>query len=332
MIKNIIVERPVSWINSDITGRYVGILYDHLLNIFKSYNINIEIIDIFYFGCNGLRYDRTPKFNNSDTLYFSYHTYGDIVNNLWRIKESYIPGFFSIDPKGYSGFSKLADMDKNYILKDIKLNIAKKFIYNIYKTIIKKNISKYNQNIFKNNYSIPNNSVFFPLQVQNDTVLDLMSFEFYNLLEHVCKNITYPIIIKIHPYSIDIDYLRKKILDLSLIYPNVILSEESVHQILPKCKCCMTINSGVGFEALLHNKPVITFGKSDYHTVTYNCDKKEMINNNLILNCIKNHNPNNTIKFLYYYLNDYCIYYNNINLLKTRIENILNNNELLFNC
>ena len=34
----------------------------------------------------------------------------------------------------------------------------------------------------------------------------------------------------------------------------------------------MVINSGTGFEALLHGKPVCTFGNCDYNAVTFNAD------------------------------------------------------------
>jgi hypothetical protein len=329
MIKKIILEKPVSWIKSETMGFCVGKLYENLFKILKSYNLNIEIIDIFYTGCGGPEYHRTPKFNYLDTLYISYHSYGLIVPNLLRIKENYLPGFFSIDPKGYSGFSEIADIDLNPKLDSIDFEIAKNFILNIINDIVKNNKSKYPQNNFNSNHNVLKNTIFFPLQVQDDSVLELTSFNFYDLLEYVCQNITFPIIIKIHPYANDIKNLKQKILDIIKINKNIILSDASVHQILPNCDCCMTINSGVGFEALLHNKPVITFGKSDYNTVTYNCYDKQQINDQLFYECLKNHDTVKTIKFLYYYLNTYCIYYDDFESLKNKIDNIIKtNNEL----
>ena len=71
MIENIILEKPVSWIESNVTGNYVNLFYNNLLQILKSYNLNIEIIDVFYAADGGLKYNRTPEFNNFNTLYIS---------------------------------------------------------------------------------------------------------------------------------------------------------------------------------------------------------------------------------------------------------------------
>lgn len=325
MIKNIILEKPVSWIESNTTGHYVNVFYNNLLQILKSYNLNIKIIDVFYAIDGGLKYNRTPEFDNSDTLYISYHTYGIIIKNLFRIKENYLPGFFSIDPKGYSGFSELADLDFDFLLKNINYTSAKIFIESIKNDLIKNNSSKYSQNKFTTN-NIPKNAIFFPLQVQNDTVMELTGFNFYDLIDSVCKNISYPIIIKPHPYSIDIEKLMNKLENISSKHKNIIISQASVHQILASCECCMTINSGVGFEALIHNKPTITFGKSDYAYVSYNCDNKKDINDTLINKCITNHNEEKNIKFLYYYLKNYCVYYTDTLALKNKIKNELLSN------
>ena len=46
---------------------------------------------------------------------------------------------------------------------------------------------------------------------------------------------------------------------------------------LDKCLGAVTINSGSGFEALLHLKPVITLGKVDYSIATKNCETAQDI-------------------------------------------------------
>jgi hypothetical protein len=43
----------------------------------------------------------------------------------------------------------------------------------------------------------------------------------------------------------------------------------NIHDLVSRSSAVFTINSGVGFESLFHDKPVITFGDSDYARVTY---------------------------------------------------------------
>lgn len=306
----ITIENPVDWFKDPPIAKYLKPFYKNLISSCKDHFKDIEFVDVFY--QKKMPYNRTPEFNFLDTIYISYHTYGDIVPNLFRIKESYLPGFFSIDPKGFSGFSKFSDENLDEQFKIINYTNAKNFVESIKNNLIKTNTSKYSQNEFVNSDIIPNNSIFFPLQIESDVVLKLSNFNFYDIIDTVCENISRPIIIKLHPLSIDNKILEKKIKDIVLKHKNVTITDLSIHQILPSCDCCITINSGVGFESLLHNKPTINFGKSDYCHVSYYCDTKEKINDNLINCCISNHNKENNTKFLYYYLNNYCFYYTDI--------------------
>jgi hypothetical protein len=62
------------------------------------------------------------------------------------------------------------------------------------------------------------------------------------------------------------------------IWPNVsIVDDVGIHQLFDKSQGAVTINSGAGFEALLHLKPVVTLGKVDYSVATFNCSDTEDI-------------------------------------------------------
>lgn len=72
--------------------------------------------------------------------------------------------------------------------------------------------------------------------------------------------------IKRHPRCQD-----EKLTKLLIQYQNnknIVFYDGSVHDAISQATTVYTINSGVGFESLLHLKPVITFGKSDYMCVT----------------------------------------------------------------
>jgi capsule polysaccharide modification protein KpsS len=49
----------------------------------------------------------------------------------------------------------------------------------------------------------------------------------------------------------------------------VLLANENVHSLISAAHAVIVINSGVGFESLIHGKPVITLGRCDYQWMTF---------------------------------------------------------------
>ncbi len=58
-------------------------------------------------------------------------------------------------------------------------------------------------------------------------------------------------------------------------YKNVVISEASIHDLITASEIIVSQNSAVGFEALLHKKPVITCALCDYHHATQVCKTPE---------------------------------------------------------
>lgn len=50
----------------------------------------------------------------------------------------------------------------------------------------------------------------------------------------------------------------------------------SIHALLSKCRVAVMVNSGVGFEAILHGKPVIAYGRSEYAQVINTSENKSL--------------------------------------------------------
>ena len=50
----------------------------------------------------------------------------------------------------------------------------------------------------------------------------------------------------------------------------------SVHDAIKGAKAIYTVNSGVGMEAILHEKPVVVFGQAEYDCVTERANLKNM--------------------------------------------------------
>ncbi|XQC06331.1 hypothetical protein ACOAJ8_04475 [Arcobacter cryaerophilus gv. pseudocryaerophilus] len=155
-------------------------------------------------------------------------------------------------------------------IKQIDIKQAEKDFLHYKAKYIDKNISKYKQADI-DDVLFPKEFVFIPLQVFTDSVMKMSYFEpmewFKKIVEFLSqKNIS--IVIKRHPRC----YLKEVEIELEKLknQKNITIYSGSIHQVISKSSAVYTINSGGGFEALFHLKPVVTFGEVDYQSATFN--------------------------------------------------------------
>lgn len=108
---------------------------------------------------------------------------------------------------------------------------------------------------------------YFPLHFPADSQLTLRARPFLSqdfLVETVARYLPYPhkLVVKEHPHARG--YMPSGSLWRIKKQPNVVLlhPDHNSHDIIQNAKAVVVINSTVGFEAILHKKPVITIGDS----------------------------------------------------------------------
>jgi hypothetical protein len=81
------------------------------------------------------------------------------------------------------------------------------------------------------------------------------------------------------------------------------LYKGSVHDAISRCEGVIVANSGVGFEALLHLKPVYSFARSEYMACTQQIESLDA------LSLVQPYKVDaiQIKKFLYYYLKRVCL-------------------------
>lgn len=88
--------------------------------------------------------------------------------------------------------------------------------------------------------------------------------------------------------------------------PHVTITELSINQLLPKAERVVVINSTVGFEALIHGRPTLTFGASEYGPLTtlirHVDDISEALTSPPWFDELK------TAQFLQYFFEQYCVH------------------------
>lgn len=110
--------------------------------------------------------------------------------------------------------------------------------------------------------------IFLPLQVPHDeSILYHSDVEMADVLKRLvawCNAKKVHLVVKGHPGNLAI---RDELKPLAA-GPHVRWVDGSIHDLMTHAAAVYTINSGVGFEALLHEKPVVTFGRVEYDAVT----------------------------------------------------------------
>ncbi|TKJ84595.1 hypothetical protein PkoCFBP13504_11785 [Pseudomonas koreensis] len=112
--------------------------------------------------------------------------------------------------------------------------------------------------------------IFFPLQVPSDQSIQLFSdLSELTILEALvtwAKENDVAVVIKPHPANMKSMKPFEKLVDNT----HVFYSQANVQDLISHAAAVYTINSGVGFEAILQVKPVVTFGRVEYDCVTFN--------------------------------------------------------------
>jgi hypothetical protein len=112
--------------------------------------------------------------------------------------------------------------------------------------------------------------IFFPIQVPTDQSIQLFSdvsvLDVVNALISWAAGAGIAIVLKTHPAN------RKSMIPFESLADgrNVFISDANIKDLIQHSAAVYTVNSGVGFEALLQLKPVITFGRVEYDCVTFN--------------------------------------------------------------
>jgi hypothetical protein len=261
--------------------------------------------------------------NSKNTIFMSYHTIGDSYSHIFRWKEGYLYNTITFDSTGYSGWNSLCSDNIHDFKIDVSPEKLQKHLENLQNKYIHNNLSKYQQN--RSNFEFPQKFIFFPLQTFNDTVVLHSYFDPFQLLHDIVeilhkKNI--PLVIKQHPRCHNYE-LQKLLLEYQK-QNKIILFDGSIHDAISRASTVYAINSGVGFESLLHLKPVVTFGKSDYMQVTKNINSFTELKKNPFYT-LSTKEKEDIKQFLYYYMHHKCLEINDkVNIKKTIHSFVIN--------
>jgi hypothetical protein len=199
---------------------------------------------------------------------------GDFFYMQMHLKELFV---LDINGWGVNHSKKISISD----LEGVDCGLAEAFVDEIKARLLSTGDSKHQQSpetIWSRYSTTPEDFILAPLQVPRDYVIKHHSpisvQEYILLLSRWAKNNRRHIAFKLHPYN-------SKDYKLIFILLKQVLANKYVHivggniqQLINKANAVVVINSGTGFEALIQNKPVGTFGDCDYKVATFHLDEE----------------------------------------------------------
>lgn len=199
---------------------------------------------------------------------FAYHTHGR-VHGRWHYKFGHFSDVMQFDPHGYAGFSLFSDRNQGAVVE-----ATKNFSDSEIETMLQPYRDRYIVGRFTWRKQQPpqdvrslrgRNTFFLPLQDPLDEVSSLAFLSAEQLVSALQENLHADdrVLVKEHP--LDATKRTKRVLSRIKSDPRFAIIDASIHDIFAACDGVITINSGVGFEALLYGLPVLAVGKSDYN-------------------------------------------------------------------
>lgn len=258
----------------------------------------------------------------------SHHTIGGHKHH-WHYKESAFPGYFMLDPGGFSGWSSLAAPSPTVVktITQKSSREAMEFTKAMQASRVAENASKYTQPKQARLPKFKGRYVFLPMQVVNDQTGNLAYVDGVTLartlIEHYAGSGT-KVVIKRHPLCKDPQVAR--FLKEATRNHHVIVSEASIHDLIAGAQCVFVVNSGVGLEALLHGKPVVCTGASEYALAATTAKSVDELKSILESGVLADRTTSD--RFIDYLFNDYFIEFGNKDKIRERVNDMIEKMEM----
>jgi hypothetical protein len=296
---NCIVEIPHLWFTNPHGGFIHRDLFCSLMTALAGLRVATRLVKLPYGA------DEAPRHVPQGGLYVSFHSYGEPMAGLLRLKESAVPGFYMVDTHGYSGWSSLHRDAAGHRAAMAQLDAAgsERWVGDLHQRLSAANRSKYAQGAAVVPLEAP--YVFMPLQKPNDRVIALFRVPYMDALDAAIKSAHagMRLVIKRHPLCTS-PRVAERLAALQG-HPFITLTDASIHGILPGASAVLLGNSGVGVEALMAQRPVASFADAEYTLVTHALNSPADIR--AVFHAPVPHDRANAARFVHHLLTACCV-------------------------
>jgi hypothetical protein len=208
----------------------------------------------------------------ADFRIYAHQTRRDVAGDLYY-KQMHLCNLFTMDWQGW-GADHSATREPDAFDR-IDPQAASRFCNALREEMLATGLSKHPQPHLspRSAGNLPEGYAFVPLQRPRDYVqihhAPISVVDFLDAMADWAESRSRPVAIKPHPGN-EHDREVLEALDRRCRDSRFVLRVDgNIHDLVSRSTVVFTINSGVGFESLIHGKPIVTFGDSDYARVTY---------------------------------------------------------------
>ena len=194
-------------------------------------------------------------------------------NLFWM--QMHMRELFTIDTTGWG-----ADCSTNKLFnpEEIDQDEATRFCEQKSDELLRLKISKCEQQSETDN--TPSNFILVPVQIPRDYTIKHHSpitvRYFIESVQAWAIETETQVCFKMHPFNKGDRDLHQIIEEAQASSPFVCKVEGNIHELIRRSSGVLVINSGTGWESLLHGKPVATIGDCDYKRLTLNADVRRL--------------------------------------------------------
>jgi hypothetical protein len=178
--------------------------------------------------------------------------------------QEYLPSLFTIDHRGWGAGASIYPVT----VDALSPGSGESFLH--YRTqLLAGNLrTKFTQAPRSGHLDAAEYDIFFPLQIPHDqSILHFSDLSEDAVLEGLMRFIranNLRMVLKPHPANLKATVPYQRFVD----NVNVLWSTDNIHDLIDRSRAVFTLNSSVGFEAMLHGVPIVSFARAIYDAVT----------------------------------------------------------------
>lgn len=248
----------------------------------------------------------TDDLRDASIRIYAHKTRRDVAGDLFY-KQTHLPELFTIDTLGWG-----ADHSRMQARPDwssIEHTQAEEFASSLRLKFLATGDSKLPQPSCREALALPGDYIFVPTQTPRDYVqmhhAPISVLAFVRLLAEWANAAKQHVVFKLHPGLYHTSECDSEIInavkECAANSDFVFCLDANVHDLIAGATAVFTINSGVGFESLIHGKPVVTFGNCDYKWVTFRAHARNLAQARDFALRYTRESRREAYRFVYYY-------------------------------
>lgn len=201
---------------------------------------------------------------------YAHKTRREVPHSNLFYKEMHLKGLFTLDADGWG--PEHSAMRRRPNLDAVDPERAERFVGALRHDFLRTGRSKHAQPARRPIDDRLKPYVLVPLQLPtDDTILNyspVSVIEFVHIIADWADKAKHNVIFKLHP-AVEHPGLAEAVHQRMASSRYLFCLPENIHSLIAEARGVIVINSGVGFESLIHGKPVVTFGQCDYQWATF---------------------------------------------------------------